>query len=228
MSAEAEIRRTRPATRTLGACIRVFLQHGSPALIAGLMVLTVAIRLWLGGFSTRELVAFPMVAVWWPLQEWGAHRWILHIHPRQVGRYKLDPYFARRHRQHHAHPSLFRDVFLPARVVLGAWLAFAPLLVWLFGPGPGMTGLLAVSTGALLYEWTRFSAHADRVPWTNWGRLIVRNHRLHHFHNEQRWFAFTVPQLDGWLRTGGEPATVPRSATVRTLGVDDESTSPTD
>jgi hypothetical protein len=216
----APVRRERPETRTLRQCLRVFGRHGSPAVISTLIAVTLAWRALLGAFEARELLAFAAVAAWWPLQEWAAHRWILHLRPFTLGRLRIDPYFARRHRQHHAHPNRFRDVFLPARVVLGAWFVFAALLVPLLGQRAGVTALLAISCAALLYEWVHFSAHADRVPSTAWGRRVVKNHRLHHFLNEQHFFAFTVPQLDDWFDTGGDPSSVPRSATVRSLGVE--------
>lgn len=219
---EARTRAERAPTRTLGEALRVFLTSPSPALITVLITLTVTLRVGAGAFVWWEWVLPLCVCVFWPLQEWGAHRWILHVRPRRVAGIWFDPYFARRHRQHHANPSLYRDIFLPSRVVLGAWVGFGGAFLTAGVPlGPALTLLGSISAASLLYEWTHFFAHTDVVPRSRYVARLVTNHRLHHYRNEQHWFAFTVPHLDDWFGTGGAPRAVAASPTARSLGVDD-------
>lgn len=215
---EAETRRTRPSTRTLAQVMGVFVRHRTPALILALASGAGALRLALGAIRASEAVLLLIVALYWPVQEWAAHRFILHLRPRTVCGVRVDPYFARRHRRHHQNPAHFPDVFLPVGVVVGAFAVFFAAVWAVAGAALAASALTIVSLAALLYEWTHFLAHTDYPPRSAWARRIVRNHRLHHYRNEQRWFAFTVPYLDDWLSTGGEASQVPRSATTRTLG----------
>jgi len=215
---EAETRRTRPPTRTLAQVIRVFFRHQTPMLILVLAAGAAALRLSAGAIRASEALFVPIVALYWPVQEWAAHRFILHLRPRTWHGVQVDPYFARRHRRHHQNPAHFPDVFLPVGVVVGAFVVFFATVWALAGAALAASTLTLVSLAALLYEWTHFLAHTDYFSHGAWACRIVRNHRLHHYRNEQRWYGFTVPYLDDWLGTGGEASQVPRSATTRTLG----------
>lgn len=196
----------------------VFVGHKTPALILGLALSAAVFRLLAEPLHAREALLVPIVALYWPLQEWTAHRFILHLRPRTIWGVHIDPHFARRHRRHPHNPAYFPDVFLPVGVVVGAFASFFVLTWAVAGAAMAGSALTVVSLAALLYEWTHFLAHTDYAPRRAYTRRIVQNHRLHHYRNEQRWFAFTVPYLDDWLGTGGTAAEVPKSATTRTLG----------
>lgn len=218
--AEARTRAARAPTRTLKQSIRVFFAQASPRTISVLIALAACVRLLGDELDPIELIAIPTVALVWPLMEWSAHRWLLHIRPFKLGRLEVDPYFAWRHRQHHLNPSDIPLIFLPTRVSMGAFVVFGVVFAVLLGRDAGATALATVSIAALIYEWTHFIAHVDFVPSSRWARRIVTNHRMHHYRNERHWYAFTVPSLDDWLGTGGSAADVPHSRETRTLGID--------
>jgi hypothetical protein len=168
-----------------------------------------------------ELALMAGVFVAWPFGEWSAHRWLLHIRPRRVLGLSFDPYFARRHREHHMNPSDFPLVFLPVRVVLTAYAVFSSLLYVGSGDRALTFGVMAaISVAALVYEWHHFIAHTDYAPSIRWQAEVVRRHRLHHYKSERRWFGFTVPAVDDWFGTGGAAAEAERSRTTRTLGME--------
>jgi hypothetical protein len=219
-AAEAQTRASRPPTKTLKQSVAVFFAQASPRLITVFVATSIAFRLFGEKLDWRELIAVPAVMFVWPLMEWGAHRWLLHIRPQKVGNLTIDPYFAWRHRQHHLNPSDIPLIFLPTRVIAGAYVAFGTVFWFVLGRDAGATALACVSTGALIYEWTHFIAHVDFVPKSTWARLIVTNHRMHHYRNERHWYAFTVPWLDAWLGTGGTAAEVAASRDTRTLGIE--------
>lgn len=225
-SVEAETRRNRPPTDTLGLAIREFLGQSGPDLILDLTALSALGRVALGRFKLRELL-FPVgVAAAWPIAEWAAHRWILHIKPFRILGREIDPFFAKAHRTHHANPSDFDWVQLPTSVVRGAYAGFAVLLAAATrNPRVVLAGMTSVSAAALVYEWVHWMAHTDYTPRSRWLKQVVRRHRLHHYRSEKHWYAFTVPEVDDWFGTGGAPRDVEASGTVRDLGVGRQSES---
>jgi sterol desaturase/sphingolipid hydroxylase (fatty acid hydroxylase superfamily) len=101
-------------------------------------------------------------------------------------------------------------------VLFGLSFALHPLLGgdrvawWLSGVVAGFVILAA-------YEWCHFLIHTAYRPRGRYYRLIWRNHRLHHFKNENYWFGVTSNLGDVALRTNPKQATVPKSQTARTL-----------
>lgn len=217
---EAETRRTRPPTSTAAQAIRVWML--APSVMAALFctALSIGWRALLPGFYPAELAAIFGVVLGWPLLEWSAHRWVLHLRPRRVFGVLIDPYFAQRHRTHHKNPSHFPDVFLPLGVVLAAWVSFSGVLL-LAGVQQQIvaTFMISMSVAACIYEWMHFMAHADFVPPGKWLRRVAERHRQHHYRNEQAWFAFSVPAVDDVFGTGGHVRAVPRSTTTRSIGI---------
>jgi len=219
--AEAQTRTSRPATDTAAKAIGVYLRAPSVMAAAFCAVLS-GVWWWLAPpVGAWAAVGGLAVLVGWPVLEWSAHRWVLHLVPRQWGRWRLDPAFARRHRMHHANPAFFPYVFLPVGVVLGAWAVLAGA-GWCLGVAPGAIAafLAAMSVATLCYEWMHFMAHADFTPPGRWLKRVGERHRLHHYRNEQRWYAFTVPAVDDWMGTGGSARAVPRSPTTRFVAGD--------
>lgn len=217
---EAQTRRSRPQTRTLRQSVKVYFQHRTPQILAGLTVTGLTVRAFLGDFQAAELLAPVVAAGTWPFIEWGLHKYILHIKPFEVFGREFDPYFAARHRRHHLNPSYYPDVFLPKRVVLGAY-AVLGAATWLVSNDPRWVATVLASSAVvtMIYEWTHYITHSDYPPKSKFARRIWRNHRMHHYRNEYHWYSFTVPPLDEWFGTGGEPNDVEPSETVRTLGV---------
>lgn len=84
------------------------------------------------------------------------------------------------------------------------------------------SGVLSFTIAAMIYEWTHDLTHTRYRRRSAFYRRIWRNHRMHHFKSERYWHAFTVPWVDTIFGTDPDPASVPKSPTVRTLGVEGE------
>jgi len=209
--------------RTLPHAIAVFGRFGSPRLLALQLVVLLVVRISLGRFGPWDAAIVAAVALYWPLQEWVLHAYVLHMKPRTVLGRRFDPEVARLHRVHHRHPWQVEHVFLPAALVavlipihaLAWWIALptAPLAV---------TGMTAMGAAALLYEWVHYLTHIGYMPRSRAMQSIRRAHRLHHFKHEGYWYGFTAPIVDRLLRTAPPLQGLETSSTCRTLGVDEE------
>jgi hypothetical protein len=210
------------AVEDLNGALSAFLSHsGTRLLVAQALVLAV-LRTTLGKFRTGDAAVAGAVTAWWPFQEWFAHRLILHAPQRVIAGRTIDPAVARYHRAHHADPWNPDLALLPVRFLLPAvpvnilfWLLVAPTR------RIAVSGMLATTLATVVYEWTHFLTHTSHRPRRAWFRRLQRRHRLHHFKDEHLWLGFTVPWVDDAFGTAPDPATVPTSPTVRTLGVTD-------
>jgi hypothetical protein len=221
ISDESTHRHDAAMRKSLAAQAAFFIRHPSPLLIASLLLATAALRLALGAFSIFDLVLAAAVMIWWPLQEWIFHKYLLHLRPIRLGRLLIDPMFARAHRAHHRQPWIVETTMLPPRVVV----ALIPITISTFVIAmPSLplafTGMVSYAAMALLYEWTHYLTHSAYEPRSHYYRRIWRNHRLHHFKNERFWYAFTVPLVDRLMST--DPSDAERSETARTLGYEDD------
>ena len=90
--------------RTLGAAAAAFFTFGSPRLLAVQLVVAVALRPLFGAPTWRDLAVLLGVAAYWPLQEWGLHRYVLHAAPLRIGSRVFESGAARAHRRHHESP----------------------------------------------------------------------------------------------------------------------------
>ncbi len=209
---ERETRRSRPPTRTLKQAAQVFASHDSPKVIAALGTLAAAGRMKAGPLRPRDAAILAGVAAWWPVQEWAAHRWILHMKP--AGGWL--PMFARAHRRHHRNPSDLRITLLPPVVPVQAFAAFGVVAYAVTRRRDDtFTQLGGLAAAAMAYEWVHYLTHTDYRPKSEYFRRIWRNHRMHHYRNERNWYAFTVPHVDAWL--GTDPDDAETSATARSL-----------
>ncbi len=204
----------------LGEAAQRFLEHAGPRLLLGQ-----AVALWLWRARDRRVDAVDLaiavgVLAWWPVQEWVAHRYVLHAPPREVAGRTVDLSVARHHRRHHADP------WNPEHTLLPLWFLVPAvplhLLAWRLlvrDPRHRRTGMAAFASVTVGYAWIHFLTHTSYRPARPWYRTLQRRHRLHHFKHEQLWFGFTVPWVDDLLGTAPDPATVATSPTVRDLGV---------
>jgi hypothetical protein len=207
----------------LAGAARTFLGHPSARLLSGQVLALAALRSRAGRARRIDSAIVAAVAVYWPLQEWFAHRYILHARPRRIAGRMVDPSVARLHREHHANP--WRNTGLPMSFLVPAVPVHAAVWALLTrNRRLALTGMLAFSTTTLAYEWTHFLTHTSYRPKRSYYRKLQRRHRLHHFKDEHNWLGFTVPFVDDLFGTAPDPSTVPTSPTVRTLGIEDDQT----
>lgn len=208
-------KKDRPPTDTLKAAFREFFRHQSPRTIAATAGASWLGRLVAGPFGPKDAAIVAGVVAWWPLQEWLAHKYLLHREPKPG---RKDPLFAQRHRAHHRNPDDFDITLLPKEVLEPA--IPASLAFWLLVTKKkrhALTGMAAYSTMALVYEWSHFLVHTDYKPKTKFFQKVRRNHLMHHYRNENYWYGFTSPWVDSLLGTDPDPASVPRSKTATDL-----------
>src|SRR5262249_40481838 len=144
---------------------------------------------------------------------------VLHWRPRRLGRLRIDPLLARKHREHHADPRDVPLIFIPWQVLIWLVVSYTAIAVFAFPPlGLGLPFLSTLGLLGIGYEWTHYLIHSDYRPKTRIYRAIWRNHRLHHYKNEHYWFTVTsAGTADRVLGTYPDPATVEASPTVRDL-----------
>jgi sterol desaturase/sphingolipid hydroxylase (fatty acid hydroxylase superfamily) len=167
---------------------------------------------------TELLVPVALVALF-PVIEWVIHVVILHWRPRRLGSVPVDSLLARKHREHHADPRVLPLVFIPWQVELWLLPAYVVVAVLVF-PSLAAGATFLVAVGALMfgYEWVHYLVHSDYRPRSRAFRAVWRNHRLHHYKNEQYWFTVTSSgTADRWFGTYPDTSTVPTSETVRDL-----------
>ncbi len=214
--AASEARRT---SISMGTAWREFWRHPSPWMIGASLAAAVVARILVAGGSWWELVIPATLVALFPAIEWGIHVAILHWRPRSVGPVRVDSLLARDHRAHHADPRDLPLVFIPWRALL--WLLPAYVAVALLAmptTASALSLLVSVYGIKAAYEWTHYLIHSDYRPRSPWYRHVWRNHRLHHYKNEHYWFTVTsAGTADRLFGTCPDPATVPRSKTVRAL-----------
>ena len=170
------------------------------------------------GWTMVDLYVAVGMVVAQPFVEWTAHITLLHMKPVKIGRFTFDPLFARKHREHHADPRVMELTFLPTVVVVQ--LAVLVVLAALFAfprVSLGLTFLVTIGFIGIVYEWTHYLVHTDYRPKRWLYRTLWTHHRLHHYKNENYWFAFTATYPDIAFRTTPDPSEVETSPTVRDI-----------
>ncbi|HEY2603700.1 MAG TPA: sterol desaturase family protein [Thermoleophilaceae bacterium] len=214
--------------KTLAQAWGEFRAKRSPKLIALGIAATLAVRLVVGGFSWRDLVAVAAMLVVYPFGEWAIHVYLLHLKPFALRGKPVELATARAHREHHEQPNdLFMILLAPSEAAALMFLAvpvvpaLAGLMIALAGGdvpyGALIAAVLAGQVLVAIYEWTHFLIHTAYRPRSRYYRSIWRNHRLHHFKNEHYWHGITNTLGDRALGTMRDQRDVPRSATARTL-----------
>jgi hypothetical protein len=216
---QAALRTPADTPDSLREAAALFVRHGSPRVLLAALAVAVAARVWLGGWSAWDLVPVAAIAALWPVLEWMIHVFILHAKPVRLGRFTLDGRVARKHRAHHRDPWNNEIQFIPFHSFLYA-LPLVVALCFLLTPTRelALSALAAFMLLALHYEIVHFLIHTRVDPRGAYYRRLWRNHRLHHFKNEQHWFGVTRLEADRLLRTAPETDAVATSPTARTLG----------
>lgn len=210
----------RPRRRTsLRETFVEFLRHPSPWILAGAFVGFLAWRVALGEWRLSDLWAPVAFVVAFPVFEWLVHVFVLHWRPRRVAGLMLDYELARDHRRHHADPRDVPLVFIPWRSLVLVVASFLGLALLVFPRlSQAVTFLVTVSVVGLVYEWTHYLIHSDYKPRTRLYKAVWRNHRLHHYKNENYWFTVTTSgTADRLFGTHPSQASVPTSPTAKNL-----------
>jgi hypothetical protein len=218
---------------TLRACWREFLGHVSPRAALAAIAIAVAARVYVGGWSWRDVVPPLALIAAQPFVEWVIHKYLLHLPPLRLFGRRVELYGSIQHRNHHLAPSDLDRVLLRGIEVV-SFLVQIALVMWLLtfavAKAAGvpvlaltLTGTTFAYVGLLRYEWSHFLIHTPYVPRTRWYRAIWRNHRLHHFKNEGYWMGVSSNLGDRMLGTNPDQRAVPKSPTARTLGLRAES-----
>ncbi|AXV09035.1 Fatty acid hydroxylase FAH1P, putative [Euzebya pacifica] len=212
-------RRSRTTATTLTDAAGRFWRHPSPWIIATTMVVASVARVVVGGYHVTDLVVPLLMLASFPFVEWVIHVFVLHFKPFEVAGVTIDPLLAREHRAHHADPRDIPLVFIPPKVYWWLLPTLVGVSVFAFDRlGLGLTYLVALTAIGMVYEWVHYLIHSDYKPVTRPYRAVWRNHRLHHYKNENYWFTVTTSgTADRLLRTCPAAATVPTSPTARNL-----------
>src|SRR6202043_1216181 len=120
------------------------------------------------------------------------------------------------------------DRVLLRGIEIGSFLVQIALVIWLLTLALAsvvgarvlpltLTGIAFAYLGLFRYEWSHFLIHTPYVPKSRWYRTIWRNHRLHHFKNEDYWMGVSSNLGDRVLGTNPDQRAVPKSQTARTL-----------
>jgi fatty acid hydroxylase family protein len=204
--------------RTIAEALPVFLRHGSPRLLLACLAIALTARVAVGAFSLRDLLPLVGLALYWPVQEWLIHVFILHAKPKRILGRTIDFRVPRKHRAHHREPWRLELLFIPMHsfaysipILLALWWLVTPTLAL------ALTGITAHFALALHYEWVHFLVHTRVQPRTGYYQRLWKNHRRHHFKNEHYWFGVTMLGGDRLLRTAPDLASVATSPTARTL-----------
>lgn len=207
---------------TLGTAAAEFWRHPSPWLLAVALVSATTARAVVADWGIGDaLLPFAMLASF-PFLEWMIHVFILHWRPRRLAGVTLDSQLARKHREHHVEPRDVDLVFIPFRSLVVALVAVVGLALWAFPrTGMALTFLVVLLAFGLVYEWTHYLIHSDYKPKNGLYRAIWRDHRLHHYKNENYWFGVTTSGTsDRVLGTYPDAASVPTSPTAKNLHAD--------
>ncbi|MGB0872909.1 MAG: sterol desaturase family protein [Solirubrobacterales bacterium] len=218
---------------TLGACFREFIKHLSGWAVMTAIAVVLALRVAVGEFTWRDLLAPVILVAAQPFVEWVIHRYLLHLKPFVIRGKSYDLYTARAHRRHHKAPSELDRVLLHASEITGSMfliaITAAPLTAALITALAGgaflplyLTALFFSYVGLLRYEWTHFLIHTPYVPKTRFFRSVWRSHRLHHFKHEDYWMGVSSNLSDRALGTFPDQSKVKKSPTARNLGVETE------
>lgn len=225
LSSSVEVERLLPAKAhgespaTLAEAWRVFFKYWSPRVMAAYAAIALAIRFAAGGWTWWDLAVVAAVILWWPLQEWLIHVFILHWKPVKVGKFTIDPLVSQKHRLHHRDPWRLETVFIPIHIH-----PFAPFIqgaFWFLAMPTtplALTGIATYFVFALHYEWVHYLVHTRYRPKSFIYDRLWRNHRLHHFMNEHYWYGVTMLSGDKILGTAPDRKAVEPSPTCRTLG----------
>ena len=205
---------------------RVYISRGSAHVFLAVATVLLVARLFVGGWGRGDLIV-PVVtiAITGPV-EWIIHKYLLHAPEAAWTSRKLGT--GAGHKQHHLDPPdidwlMLRwsdaAVFITAfGLVTAAW---SIPLMWLTGSallGPFLTAWACAAIGLAHYEWVHLIVHTRCRLKSRYYKRLSRNHRRHHYRNENYWLGITSNLGDRVFRTYPSHKTdVPITGTARKL-----------
>jgi hypothetical protein len=200
------------------SAVVLFWTHPSAQLITLFVAVVGAWRLWLGDFSWKDLLVAGAVVAYFPVNEWIIHVVMLHYKPRKLFGRTIDFYLPRTHRRHHADPWNPKWVFIPRHIHYLTPVTVT-LVLWALWPWKALalTGLTTYLLLGLHYEWVHMLAHIPWCPNIAYYQRRVREHRYHHFRNENFWWGVSFGLGDRLLGTAPAVEDVKRTGTTSTL-----------
>ena len=233
MIAAAETARRNPlqpperGPRNGHAAIGEFLRRPSPQMIALAFLAAAGARLWAGHFSWIDAAVALGVVAYFPVNEWLIHVFMLHYKPKKIFGRTIDFYLPATHRRHHAEPWNLDWVFIPRHVhaMVFPLIAAIGIAAYVWGGtaigGPVLSGLAVYLLLGVHYEWSHYLAHIPWCPDIAYYRRRVREHRWHHFRNENYWWGVSMGMGDRLFGTAPKVEETSRSGTTVTLGMGD-------
>jgi len=216
------------ALATKREILRVFVRRGSPRVLAAAVLLLASVRVVVGDFGRGDVIAVVVTVAITGSVEWIIHKYLLHAPPESWATRTLGT--GTGHHRHHLDPPDIEWLMLrgiDAAVFVGAFglvtAAWSVPLMWITDSsllGGFLTAWLCAAIGLLHYEWVHLMVHTRYRPRTRYYRALARNHRLHHYRNENYWLGVTSNTGDRLLHTlPKHKIDVPLSDTARTLGI---------
>lgn len=205
--------------RTGRDAFNIFVRHPSGWLIALMVLICSGIRLYWGPLSWGDAIVTLALVAYFPINEWLIHVFMLHYKPRKLFGFTIDFYLPVTHRRHHADPWNPEWVFIPRHIHYLSPFTIA-LILWLLWPIKelAMTGVTVYLLLGLHYEWVHFLAHIPWCPDIAYYQRRVREHRYHHFRNENYWWGVSMGMGDRLFGTAPPVETIERSGTTSTVG----------
>ncbi len=210
----------------LQEALGVYLTAGSPRVILVGSAAATVTRLSVGRFGWHDVVAVAVVVAATGTVEWVIHKFLLHAPETSWRTRRLDT--STSHRRHHEDPADIRHVLLMPAYAAGFLLAIGvftatwsvPMVLgtgWPFVP-TFLTGLAASWWTLAHYEWVHLAVHTRHRFRNRFYARLARNHRLHHYRNENYWLGVTSNSGDRLFGTlPASKSDVPLSETARSL-----------
>ncbi|MDX1622173.1 MAG: sterol desaturase family protein, partial [Nitriliruptorales bacterium] len=187
-------------------------------IISGVLLPALVARLLVGNFRPIDAIVAGIMLVAQPFAEWVLHVTMLHMRPRKILGRMVDPLFARKHREHHADPRDTELVFIPVPVLVQLLAIALAVTFFAFSTlATGLTFLVMLSVLGFVYEWMHYLIHSDYRPKTAVYRTLWKNHRLHHYKNENYWMSISNTVPDTLFGTNPDPSEVETSPTATNL-----------
>ena len=196
----------------------IFLQHWSPRLLLLFALIAFCCRHLLGPWTYQDGFLGAIMVIFWGFQEWLVHNFLLHWKPMPLLGREIDLTIAISHREHHAQPWDVDMAFTPLQVY--TWAPFVLVGFWFLAMPSAelaLTGILSYIVLGLHYEWFHFLVHTRYRPKNIYYRQLWRNHRMHHFKNENFWYGMTLLYGDLFFKTNPTYKNTPFSAHCQDL-----------